>query len=145
MARVSRFKLEEKVLDKIFNLFFEIVGKRRRQSEFMNVMQDVLSPNERVMIAKRIAIMYLLNKNIPVQTICNVVKVSPNTVFKFVFLLDKTDGITPILRRVLQHESIADFFEEILIDLHGPGTPYTNWSVGWQRKNEFERKKARGI
>ena len=52
MARISQQKLDDEVLNKLFVLFFEIVGKKTAESDFISTLKDLLSPNERVMIAK---------------------------------------------------------------------------------------------
>lgn len=145
MARISRFKLEDHILEKLFTLFFEVVGKKGYKEEFQKTIADLLSPVERIMIAKRIAIVYLIMKKIDYATICRNLKVSPSTVAKFRLLMEKSEGVIPTLNSLLRNEKIADFLEEWLIDLHAPGTYGANWSIAWQRKKEFQRRKSQGI
>jgi len=80
MARISKRKLDDKILEKIFDLFFEIVGKKSSKEDFKNTIVDLLSPIERVMIAKRVAIIYLLMKKINQRSISQALKVSNATV-----------------------------------------------------------------
>lgn len=81
MVHLSRFELKENQLKKIFDLFFKVVGNRDDKEEFENVIADLLSQPERIMIAKRLAIIYLLQKNIEVINICMALKVSKATVY----------------------------------------------------------------
>ncbi len=145
MTRISRFKLNDRVLKKLFWLFFEVVGKKKNADEFNKTIYDLLSPVERVMIAKRIAVVYLLMKKIDYKTICNILKVSPSTVAKFNLLMEKSNGIVPSFRIILRDEKITDFLEEIFLSIRGPGVYGTNWSNAWQRKIRYEQKKRTGI
>ncbi len=145
MPPISKFKVEDQVLEKLFKLLFEVVGKSENQSEFEKIMHDVLSPVERVMIAKRIAIIYLLTKNIDYLTICEVLKVSAATVAKFRHITDNSQGIIPTLNKILRNDKIKEFLEEFWLLIRGPGVPGVNWSAAWKHKLEFERKKSQGI
>lgn len=145
MAMISRNKVSEEVLVKLFNLFFEVVGKRENKEEFKMLIGDIFSQTERIMIAKRIAIIYLLIKDIDYKIICEVLKVSASTVFKFRLLTEESKGIIPILKKILRNERINEFFEGILLTLYGPGTPGVNWGEARKSKIAFERKKERGI
>ncbi|PJC82515.1 hypothetical protein CO006_03215, partial [Candidatus Roizmanbacteria bacterium CG_4_8_14_3_um_filter_35_14] len=115
MPMISRNKVDDEVLEKLFSLFFEVVGKRENKEEFQRLINDVFSSTERIMVAKRIAIIYLLTKNIDYRIICEVLKVSASTVFKFRLLTEESKGIVPILKKILRGEKISQFFEEILL------------------------------
>lgn len=145
MARISRFKLEDDVLEKLFTLFFQVVGKKSSKDEFQKTIVDLLSPVERVMIAKRIAIAYLLLKKIDYLTICETLKVSSATVAKFSLLLEKSEGLIPTFKTLLRNEKITQFLEELFVSLHMSPVVGTDWSSGRRVKNIIERRKARGI
>lgn len=137
--------MENHVLEKLFDLFFEIIGNNDDKEEFEKIIYDVLSPVERIMIAKRIAIVYLSSKNIEYSIICEVLKVSPSTVAKFKLITENSQGIKPALNRIINNEKIVDFFKEIILEVKGPGKYGVNWSQAWRDKLEFERKKSTGI
>lgn len=145
MPPISRFKVKDLVLEKLFKLFFEVVGNTHNINEFELVLSDILSPVERIMIAKRIAIIYLLTKKIDYIIICDVLKVSPSTVAKFSFLSEKSQGVIPILKRIVSSEKIGQFLEEFLLTILGPGVPGVNWRDAWRDKLDLERRKETGI
>jgi uncharacterized protein YerC len=145
MTRISRFPLNEKVLEKLFDLFFEIVGRKKNKEEFLKTIYDLLSPVERIMIAKRIAIIYLLLKKIDYVTICDVLKVSPSTVAKFNLLMEKSDGIVPAFKEILTNEKVKIFLEDLFLALYGPGTPGVDWHSAWKDKLDLKRRKEIGI
>jgi len=145
MVRLSRLKLDDKVLNKLSILLFEVVGKTNDSNKFSGIMRDLLSSSERIMLAKRIAIIYLLLKKIDYLTICDVIKVSPSTVAKFSLLLEKSEEVTQTFSSILRQEKVLNFVEGIFNDLFAPGTIGVNWSNAWRRKNVFERKQTQGI
>lgn len=145
MARISKFKLSEHVLAKIFDLFFEIVGRNKNKDEFKRIIHDLLSSTERIMIAKRIAIIYLRLKNIDQRTICKVLKISTATVAKFSLLMEKSDGIVPTFNKIMKNEKIIEFLEDIFNTLFAPGVPGVNWKAAWERKIARDRQKTLGM
>ncbi len=145
MAMISKNPLRNDVLERVFNLFFEVLGKRDNKEEFIDIASNILSSSEKIMIAKRIAILYLLLKKIDYQIICEILKVSASTVFKFRPIVESETRITPVLKLILTTERVTQFFEEIFLTLYGPGSYGTNWSSAWKAKIELERKKLTGI
>lgn len=145
MVRNSKFQLKDEVLEKLFGLFFEVVGKKGSKDEFRKTMNDLLSPAERVMISKRIAIIYLLLKGIDYYNICHVLKVSTATVAKFRILMERSEGVIPTFERIIRIEKVGDFLEELFNTLYGPGTPGVDWKAAWRDKIRLERKKEYGI
>ncbi len=146
MVQISKKKLPKDVLAKLFLLFFEVVGKKYLRNEFQEVIDDLFSETEQIMIIKRIAIIYLLLKDVDNATISEVLSVSPATICRFASLTRKNEGIVKYLNKVLKHEKIADFFNEVFYELFArPGKYGINWSNAWKTKFEHERKKQTGL
>lgn len=142
---VSKNPLDKEILEKLFNLFFEVIGKSKNQNEFKQIINEVLSSTERIMIAKRIAIFYLLRKGVEYRIICNVLKVSASTVFKFRFFLQENSKTVFVINKILRNEKVTEFLEEIILTLYVPGTPGISWSQARIAKFKSEQKKIRGI
>ena len=146
MVQVSKNKLPKDILNKLFNLFFETLGKKYDKNEFQEIINDLFSETEQVMLIKRIAIIYLLLKNIDYTTISSSLKVSAGTISKFSLLVNQDRGIVKFLKEKLFKEKIGDFFDDIFYELFArPGKYGTNWKVGWQYKFERDRKKQTGL
>ncbi len=145
MVNISKRRVGDDVMEKIFQLFFEAFGNVSDREEFTEIVHDILSPTERIMIAKRITIIFLLMKGIDHVTIGDMLKVSPTTVLKFRNIMEKSKGIVKTLEGTVRNEKITSFFKEIWLEFHRPGTPGVNWTSAWQSKIDFEKKKARGI
>jgi len=146
MVQLSKHKLPKEILTKLLGLFFETLGKRNNKDEFQEIINDLFSETEQIMIIKRIAIIYLLLKDIDNSAISSSLKVSLATICKFSFLVKKDKGIAKYLKNRLFKEKIVDFFDDIFYELFArPGKSGTNWKIGWQYKLEMERKKQTGL
>ncbi len=145
MVRISPYKIKPEAYVKVFAVFYEVVGKDRDREEFNNIFHELLSPAERIMIVKRIAVIYLLMKKIDYRNICEVLRVSNSTVSKFRVLMEDSQGIVPALKGIVGTEKVSLVFEELFSEIFAPGVYGINWSAAWQRKRNLQRKKEQGI
>jgi Trp operon repressor len=146
MVQISRNKLPDEIVAKLFLLFFETVGNKNNSKEFQIVINDLFSTTEQTMIIKRVAIIYLLLKGIEIRIIAETLKVSPATVCKFSLLTKKSDGIINYLNKILKKQKISEFFEDILYELFSrPGTYGINWSSAWKEKFKRDERKRTGL
>ncbi len=146
MARISQYKLKDKVLEKLFNIFFEIIGNQNDKNKFNEIITGVFSYNERIMFAKRIAIIYLLLKNIDFHNICMALNVSSATVAKFKLLIEnKQDGFIRAFQNIIFRDKTQEIIDDFFNTIFAPGVYGVNWKIAWERKRESERKKRFGI
>ena len=142
---MSQYKVSDEVLDKIFNLFIEVIGRSKNKSHIYTTMFDILSPVERLMLAKRITIMYLVRKGISYDIICEILKVSTSTVSKYVFLLERSKGIRSTLDILINDANMKVFFKELFGLLYRPGGYKMNWKGAVKFHREIQKEKKIGI
>ena len=146
MVQISKKKLPEEIVAKLFLLFFEIVGKKNKHQDFMTIINDLFSESERVMIIKRIAIIYLLLKNIDQRVIAQTIKVSPSTVSKFALISQESKGIVPFFKTIIKRKKIGEFLKDFYLTVISPPTKYgTDWKLGWKLEFERQRRQEQGI
>lgn len=145
MVRVSYLAIKEEDYEKIFSIFYQVVGQTENKDKFNKILFDLLTPAERIMLIKRIAIIYLLMKDIHYLTICEIIKVSNTTVNKYKLLIERSEGIVPALKSMVKQEKVWLFFEDIFSQIFHPGLPGINWKAAWERKIDLDRKKNRGL
>lgn len=145
MTRISRLPVEDKVLEKLYVLMFVVVSSMDEEEEFNQIINELLSQTEKIMVSKRIAIIYLLMKKIDYTNISNVLKVSSTTIAKFHSMINNKGAIANCLKVIVNSEKVKDFFEKLFLDLRGPGTYGVNWKSAWKQKIDYERHKERGI
>jgi len=98
------------------------------------------------MFAKRIAIIYLLLKNIDFHNICMALNVSTATVAKFkLLIIDKHDGLIKAFDNIIFRDKTKEIIDDFFNTIFAPGKYGVNWKLAWERKRESERRKRYGI
>lgn len=143
MVHLSKKGSTDKELLKLYGLFFEILNKADDKDDFFELIKDILSPLEQIMVAKRIAIIYLLTKNVQQIDIAEYLKTSRATVAKFSLLFyEKEAKIIRILKEIVSREKIHNFLEDLFADLFiQPGFKIGHYKMAWEhKKRQAERK-----
>ncbi|MBI5122931.1 hypothetical protein HZA75_03680 [Candidatus Roizmanbacteria bacterium] len=107
------------------------------------MIDDILSPSEKIMIAKRLGMIYLLIKGVDFRTIANTLKVSTSTVlFYSVAYKEKRAQITNLIEQMLKKEKVLNFLEDLFADLTiHPGIYIGHHKLKWEyEKKKIERK-----
>ncbi|MCR4276928.1 MAG: Trp family transcriptional regulator [Candidatus Roizmanbacteria bacterium] len=142
MVNISKRPVDEKKLFKIYQLFFKVIDQADNKEEFFQLIQDIFSPSEQIMIAKRIGVIYLLIKNVNKLAITKYLKVSMATVDKYYFLYyKKKTNLILIIESFLEDEKINHFFEDLFADIFiHPGIYIGHHQLNWEHK---KRQKER--
>lgn len=143
MPRISKYKINDKVLLKIYQLFFRVISKLDNQELFFTITDEILSPTEKIMLAKRIAIIYLLIKKLDQRDIVTLLKVSKSTVSIYAYLFFKQKSKTvEILTNMINKEKILGFLEDLIHDfLVNPGVYIGHRKLQWMHeKRKYCRK-----
>jgi uncharacterized protein YerC len=92
MPHVSSQQVNTQVLKKLYELFFASITSRRHtlklQREFFN---ELLTPTEKVMLAKRLTAIALLARGAAPYHVGRALKLSPTTTGKLLEKLDRRD------------------------------------------------------
>lgn len=145
MSQLSKRKLKEEVSKQLFELTFSLLGRRKNKGDFQQTLLAILSPTEQYVLAKRIAVLYLLIKKIDYLIIRDVLKVSTSTISKCVMILENSKNLTKTLQSLAQNNQMKDIFLEAFSDFYSPGSYGISWKNAWRNKKEIERKKREGI
>lgn len=113
MSRVSKRILNQQVEEQMFETLWEAVSQVKSKADVKLFMVDLLSPVERIMIAKRLAIAVLLLKGKDYETIIDVLKVSNETISKVALILRMNSGYKIAINKILLSEAGRQFWQEI--------------------------------
>ncbi|MDO8487105.1 MAG: YerC/YecD family TrpR-related protein, partial [Candidatus Curtissbacteria bacterium] len=102
-----------KVEDKIFQTFWEAIAKLQNQKEIQMFLHDLLSPTERTMLAKRLAIAALLLKGHTYESVMDILKVSNPTVAKVSLTLNLNPGYKIVINKIAKSEATREFWQDI--------------------------------
>lgn len=145
MVNISKRKLDEYVFDKLLAILYEIFTMSRKEPDFKSFFESIFSYSERVMLIKRIGIIYLLIKNIKNYEICKTLKISTATLNKYVLVLDKNVESYKYFKKIINLERIKSNIEELINTLYGPGTPGVDWSEARKTQRKIFRRKSTGL
>ena len=82
MPHVSSIELDPILLEKLFVKLIIILGEAQNKQNLSSVANELFTPTEKIMLAKRLAIILMLANATPQHRVVNILKVSPTTVAK---------------------------------------------------------------
>ena len=139
MSKISRRFLDKELANTIFEVFLKTIVDIRTPVEAKNFIEDLLSPAERIMIIKRLAIAVLLTKGKTYEYIDHTLKVSRATIMNVsLWLKHGKGGYRKVVENILKaqsKEALIANIEEILIRLSPPKR---------FESIEFEKKSKKG-
>lgn len=146
MAQVSRYPLSKDVADRIFEVFIKSLIKVKNQQDAQVLVNDLFSPTERVMLAKRLAIAFCLMQGYEYREISKLLRVSLGTVATINMALKYgSSGYKTILDRISKEEKLADFFKSVGEKLLSVGQ-YGKGSGTWRYlKAEIQKSRYKKI
>lgn len=89
MPHVSKKDLDVGVQAKIFDQLFEVFKTAGRRNKTSKLLVELLTKTEKMMFAKRLAIIFLLEKGVPQHVISSHLQVSPSTIARISLNLER--------------------------------------------------------
>ena len=101
MTHISSKKLDSKFLEKLFGELIVILGQAHSKDSLSKIAEELFTPTEKIMFAKRLAIILMLASSTPQHKITETLKVSPTTVAKMSFRIEvgKYESVLRISRK----------------------------------------------
>jgi len=142
MAQVSRHPLSKIIYERIFEIFIKSIVSIKDKKEAEDFLNDFLTPTERIMLAKRLAIAVLLTKGYDYASIRKILHVSFSTVASVsVFLKYTGEGYKKVVDKLLREEAIKDFLLSIGEDFAAVGSIGGKGSRAWRDIKKSIQKK----
>lgn len=142
MTQVSKRQLNKHVEEKIVDLFWTSLSTLSTKQKVAIFLEALLSPTEKLMLSKRLAIVFMILKGYDYPSINEKLKVSDSTIWNIKLNLDhKGKGYKKTVEQIMSKEkwekfwqNIDNFFQEALPPRYG-----THWKEA-RRKQWQERK-----
>lgn len=143
MAQISKYPVSKEVSDRMFEIFQNTISSLSKKEDIEEFLGELLSPIEKIMLAKRLSIAVLLAKGYSYPSICGILKVTPRTIASVSLSLKyRGRGYQKAVERILSDERMNEFWEKIE-DFLG-GLPPTKGSfIYWRDKYEREKVKRK--
>lgn len=147
MGQVSKKYLPPKVQERILNLFLSSIALCSNKEKAASFLEDLLTPTEKIMLAKRVSIAFMLENGYDYGTIRNIIKVSTPTIATVsLWLKEKGEGYRQIIGKIKKREGTREAWQEIVdaIEEYFTIVPGRDWSKAkkdlW--KHRQKRQKA---
>lgn len=113
MAQVSKYPISKEVADRIFEVFIKTLVAIKGKEEADQFISDLLTPTEKVMLAKRLAIAFLLERGYDYRTIQKILRVSAPTITAVNIARQYgSEGYKKLVKKIMTEEKLLDFFED---------------------------------
>src|SRR3989338_6280058 len=139
MTQISKYPLRKEIENRMLEVFLDSIGMVKTREHVQKLIDDLFSPTERVMLAKRLSIALLLLKKYDQRTVARILNVSLGTVNKVSLALQKGNGgYELVVNSIVRQEKFHAFLEKIdetLLDIVTTGHSLPNWRrVRWETK-----------
>lgn len=112
MAQISKYPISKDVADRIFDVFIKSFIKVKNGKDAQILANDLFTPTERIMLAKRLAIAFCLMKEYEYREISKLLRVSLTTIASINMKLKYgSNGYQTILERLNKEEKLEDLFK----------------------------------
>lgn len=140
MTQVSKYVVKKDVEERMYEVFLDSVGMVKTRGQVVKLIDDLFSPTEKTMLAKRLSIALLLFKKYDQRAIAKILRVSLATVNKISQALQKgTGGYTMVVSSIAKQEKFHAFLTQIDDAIVDPFPPtHRNWSH-WRRERWEEK------
>ena len=116
MPQISKRKLHKNIATEINETFWEAISQLRSKSEIQSFLNDLLSPIERQMLSKRLAIACLLSRGYSYQSTQEIIKVSFPTIAKVSITLNNNLGYKTTINKIAKADTIKGSSHFVSID-----------------------------
>jgi uncharacterized protein YerC len=119
MPHVSRNKLTKTVENQLTTTLELVLARIAKEEEMKDFLLSLLTPTERIMLAKRLAIIILLKEGLPESHIADALHVTRITVSRMQLFLEARGKGYEIALQVLQNEKVMQDIKTLLLKLAG--------------------------
>jgi uncharacterized protein YerC len=80
VTHISKYHLEQTELDNLYNELIHVFDRSSRKNKTKSVLNEFFTATEKIMLAKRLAVIALLSQRVPPGTISKTLAMSPVTI-----------------------------------------------------------------
>ena len=122
MPHVSSKRVKKDVFKRMSIEFVNTISGLKSKDEIKGFIRELLTPTERVMLAKRLAIIMMLKRGYPFQIIERTLKISSSTSMRF-WKIIKIQDFSTITKNIQKEKDKKKFWNEIEVLLRAGMPP----------------------
>lgn len=143
MPQVSKNKLSPKIHKRIDEIFLNCFSKLNNNSDIQFFLNDILTPTERKMITKRVAIAYLYELNYDYRSISFTIKVSTATVNSVINKYSQSEKFQKNIKQLVKNEKFNQNLQQLIGTLTGVYAINSSKSGAWKEINKKIKDKEK--
>ena len=114
MPQVSKRPLAKNIQQNLYSIFWQTLADLKSSADVKEFLTDLLTPTEKVMLAKRLAIALMLIKGYDYSSIRSTLKVSPQTIGAVsLWLKYSGSGYRKSIERIIKKQKIAGLIQNV--------------------------------
>lgn len=114
MPQVSKYPLSKNTEKRLYQLFWETISNLKDSVKAEVFFNDLLSPTEKIMLSKRLAIAVMLIKDYDYSVIRSTLRVSPGTINSVsIWLKYSGTGYREVIDKLLRKEKFKNFMSSL--------------------------------
>lgn len=143
MSQVSKYLIEKNTINEIFNIFLQAIADLRNKKEVSNFFDEFLTPTEKTMLAKRLAIGVFLSKGFNYRLISKLLKVSTSTVSIYNLSYKYKNNYKNVVNKILRRKAVELFFLNMSEFIAKVGAIGGAKSSGWFEAKKYVQKRKK--
>lgn len=141
MTQVSKYPISKDIYDRCWEIFTKTLIGVRTSQDVDEITSDLLTPTERIMVTKRLAIAFLLNQGYEYREIGKILRVSFQTVANVNNTLRYgNNGYKKVVNRILRDEKLKEVLNKTAQVLIAPATKGMGSGTWRYLKQELQKK-----
>ena len=114
MPHISSKQINEKDFKKIYNELVSIFGNAGKNGNIVSLFEEFLTDTEKIMLAKRLAVICMIYEEMPISYIWEILSMSPSTVTRI--SLGYEQGAYSVIIKLIKEnrQTVWDTVEEII-------------------------------
>lgn len=114
MAQVSKYPISQDVYERCWEIFIKTLINIKNPPSAQQIIEGLLTPTEKIMLVKRLAIALLLEQGYEYREIAKILKVSlPTIATVSASLKYGSDGYKKAVIKILSDEKLREFFNQV--------------------------------
>jgi len=144
MSQVSKYPISRDVYETISEALSKTIINLRTKSQVIQFFEEFLSPTERIMLAKRLAIGLLLAKEYSYREIRKILRVSTTTIGDAALLYKYGNSYREVILKLLKDEKMEEFWLKVGETISAAGAKGGSKSGAWvYLRNQLRKKRLK--
>jgi|SRR3989344_9643186 len=142
MPQVSKYPLSKNIENRLYKIFWETIASLKNAEKAEEFFSDLLTPTEKIMLSKRLAIAMMLIKGYDYSSIISILKVSPTTIASVsLWLKYSGKGYRQTVKDLIKKEKLEDILEKVddAINLVKPEKTFSKVLAKGFPKGKYQR------